>query len=190
MECMKIQKHTVKVFGDSCSVELMHFDKEDAKNWKTLFDSWKKLKFGLREYQSREPNFPEGLSEVAFCLYSNSNRFISLSGTTNSSFDTYNLETGRAEQIKATSVEFDLTSFGPNSRWDDIYFLDFYNDGKLDGTFNVYKIPTDVIYNMRVNKNQIFTDQQKEGKRPRFSITRNIINGMGLEPIAKDVRVW
>ncbi len=73
-----------------------------------------------------------------FCIYSGSNRFISIKkGNTNTSFDTYNLKTKKAEQIKACSVEKDLTSFGPESKWDDIYFLDFYNKGKLDGTFQV-----------------------------------------------------
>ena len=187
---MKIEKHKTKVFGEECHVELMHFNQKDKKEWKKLFDSWKKLKFGLREYEAREPNFPEGLSEVAFCLYSDSNRFISLTGNANSSFDTFNLETGKAEQIKACSVEKDLTSFGPNSKWDDIYFLDFYNDGKVDGTFNVYKVPTDWIYNMKVNSTQTFKDQQNEGRRPRFSIKDKIIKDKKLKPIATNVKVW
>ncbi len=71
------------------------------------------------------------MSEVAFCLYSGSKRFVSLTDDANSSFDTFNTETSRAEQIKACSVKSDLTSFGPNSKWDDIYFLDFYNQGKF-----------------------------------------------------------
>jgi hypothetical protein len=145
----------------------------------------------MRDYKSREPNFPEGLSEVAFCLYSGSNRFIALKGNKiNTSFDTFNLKTGRAEQIKASSVEKDLTSFGPDSRWDDLYFLDFYNGGKLDGTFNVYKIPSKTIYSMKVNKKQTLKQQQAQGKRPRFSITDKIVIEKKLKPIAKDVRVW
>ena len=117
---------------------------------------------GMRDYKSREPNFPEGLSEVAFCIYSGSERFISLKGKSSASFDTFNLKTKKAEQIKASSVEFDLSSFGPKSKWDDLYFLDFYNGGKLDGTFNVYKIPTELIYSAKVNKTQTFKQQQKE----------------------------
>ena len=140
--------------------------------------------------RAREPNFPEGLSEVAFCLYSGSKRFISLKGGVNSSFDTFNTETGKAEQIKACSVKRDLTSFGPDSRWDDLYFLDFYNEGKLDGTFNVYKIPTKIIYSMKVNKKQTFKQQQAQKRRPRFSITDKIIIEKKLKPIATNVKVW
>lgn len=187
---MKIIQKKAKVFGNECLLELMEFNKSDGKKWKKLFDMWKALKFGMREYKSREPNFPEGLSEVAFCLYSGSKRFISLQGNSSSSFDTFNLKTGRAEQIKASSVGSDLTSFGPGSKWDDLYFLDFYNNGKLDGTFNIYKIPSDFIYNMKVNKNQTMKEQQLENRRPRFSITEMIIKDKKLKPIAENVKVW
>ena len=187
---MEIEEHKIKVFGKQCITELMSFDKQDKKKWKKLFNTWKSLKLGLREYKSREPNFPEGLSEVAFCLYSGSKRFISLKGTANSSFDTYNTKTGRAEQIKACSIENDLTSFGPKSKWDDLYFLDFYNNGKLDGTFNIYKVPTKTIYSMKVNKSQTLKQQQAQGKRPRFSIVKKIIKEKKLKPIATNVKVW
>lgn len=187
---MEKTKQHAKVFGEDCILELMSFGKSDRKKWKELFDQWKGLKMGMREYESREPNFPEGLSEVAFCLYSGSKRFISLQGNSSSSFDTYNTDTGRAEQIKASSIAEDLTSFGPRSRWDDLYFLDFYNDNKLDGRFNVYKIPSELIYSMKVNKNQTMKEQQEEGKRPRFSIVKDIIKAMSLEPIARNVKVW
>ncbi|MCC6711096.1 MAG: Bsp6I family type II restriction endonuclease [Candidatus Pacebacteria bacterium] len=188
---MKTVVHHVKVFGKESSLELMDFTKNDGKEWKVLFDKWKQLKLGLREYKSREPNLPEGLSEVAFCLYSGSKRFISLkSQGVSASFDTFNLETGRAEQVKASSVEEDLSSFGPKSKWDDLYFLDFYNGGKLDGTFNVYKIPTELIHSVKVNMNQTFKQQQAQLRRPRFSITAKIIREKGLKPVATNVKVW
>ncbi len=187
---MEIKKYKTKVFERECIVELMSFTKKDGQKWKKLFDMWKELKMGLRDYKSREPNFPEGLSEVAFCLYSGSKRFIKLQGGVSASFDTFNLKTERAEQVKASSVEFDLTSFGPRSCWDDLYFLDFYNKGKLNGKFNVYKIPSDLVYGIKVNVNQTFKEQQEQGRRPRFSITRNIIISENLKPEATDVKVW
>lgn len=187
---MKIKKYKALVFGEPCVVELMSFTKSDAKEWKKLFDLWKELKLGMRKYRSREPNLPEGLSETAFCLYSGSKRFVSLSGNSSASFDTFNLSTHHAEQIKATSISEDVTSFGPKSRWDDLYFLDFYNNGKLDGSFNVYKIPTELILNTKVNRIQTFQDQQKQGRRPRFSITKKIIRPYHLKPLATNVRIW
>lgn len=187
---MQKQFHEAIVFGKKCMLELMHFEDEDRLEWKKLFDTWKKLKDGLRKYKSREPNLPEGLSEVAFCLYSGSNRFISSSGPVSASYDTFNLSTGKAEQIKASSVNEDLTSFGPKSKWDDLYFLDFYNNGLLDGSFNVYKVPNELIRNAKVNKNETFLEQQGQKRRPRFSITKEIIRKTGLKPMASNVRVW
>ena len=187
---MKIIKIKTIIFSKKCLVELMKFTKRDGKKWKKIFDQWKGLKFGLREYKSREPNFPEGLSEVAFCLWSGSSRFISAKGFSNTSFDTFNTKTKRAEQIKACSVEGDLTSFGPCSKWDDLYFLDFYNNGKIDGLFDVYKIPNELIYKHKVNKTQTFEDQQKEKRRPRFSIKKDIIHNLNLKPIATSIKVW
>ncbi len=187
---MEIKTHKAKVFGQNCLVNLMEFDKEDAKKWKELFDAWKKLKMGMRAYKSREPNFPEGLSEVAFCLYSGSGRLLSLKGKSSSSFDTFNVKTGKAEQIKASSVEKDLTSFGPRSKWDDLYFLDFYNNGKLDGTFNVYKVPTKLIHKVEVKKGITFLARQLEGKRPRFGIVKTFIEKGIIKLVKKDVKVW
>lgn len=188
---MQIIRQSANVFGNICTLELMEFNEVDGAVWKQLFDQWKGLKMGMRNYKSREPNFPEGLSEVAFCLYSGSQRFIKkVQGVSSASYDTYNPETRRAEQIKACSVSEDLTSFGPRSRWDDLYFLDFYNNNLLDGRFNVYKIPSDLIYNMRVNRNQTMREQQAEGRRPRFSIIKDIIRATNLEPVARNVQVW
>lgn len=188
---MKTNIYNTNVLKNPVILELLDFDDNDRKYWKELFEMWKNLKMGMRKYKSREPNFPEGLSEIAFCLYSGSNKFVSIKrGHCPGSFDTFNVNTNRAEQIKATSVGNDLTSFGPRSYWDDLYFLDFYNNGKLDGSFNVYLIPNDYIYTLKVNKTQTVMDQQKQGRRPRFSILKQIIEAKKIKPIASDVVVW
>jgi len=190
---MKTIEHKLKVFGQECRIELMHFDKNDGREWKKIFDVWKELKLGLRRYKSREPNMPEGLSEVAFCLWSGSTRYIKLKGTRKGiagSFDTFDLKTSKAQQIKACSVEYDLTSFGPKSKWDDIYFIDFYNSGKVDGIFDVYLIPNKFIHKQSLNKSEIFTDQQNQKRRPRFSIKKEIIEKYKIKPQGKSVKVW
>ncbi len=63
---MEIIKIKTVVFGEECTLDVMDFKKSDGKKWKEIFDLWRGLKMGMREYKSREPNFPEGLSEVAF----------------------------------------------------------------------------------------------------------------------------
>lgn len=146
---------------------------------------------GLRAYQSRESNLPEGLSETAFCMYSGSARLIDIHGNCNRSADTYNLNTMETEQIKATSVENDLTSFGPNSRWDKLYFLDFFRNGDMDGSFDIYQIDSELIYNTVVNqsKNETFRDQQSQGRRPRLSIKQSIIRRLNIQPLAENVMI-
>ncbi|MFA5946370.1 MAG: Bsp6I family type II restriction endonuclease [Patescibacteria group bacterium] len=187
---MKIRKIDTTVFGEKCSLEVMDFSKADGIQWKKIFDLWKNLKIAMREYKSREPNFPEGLSEVAFCLWSSSSRFISARGLSNTSFDTFNTTTRRAEQIKACSVMDDLTSFGPKSKWDDLYFLDFYRDGATDGMFDIYHIPSKLIRFHMVNEHETVEDQQKKGRRPRFSIKKEIIRKKKIKPMASKVKVW
>ena len=188
---MEIKQHKIKVFHQECGLELFHFDKNDGKEWKRVFDLWKGLKLGLRDYKSREPNFPEGLSEVAFCLWSGAGRYLKIRGVKISgSFDTFDVKTQRAQQIKACSVKYDLTSFGPKSKWDDLYFLDFYNDGKVDGYFDIYLVEDKYIKNQSLNKSQKFTDQQTEKRRPRFSIKKEIIEKLNIKPIAEHVKVW
>lgn len=190
---MNIVEHKSKVFGQECKLELMHFAKADGKEWKRIFDIWKELKLGLRNYKSREPNMPEGLSEVAFCLWSGSARYIKIKGAKKGiagSFDTFDIKKKRAQQIKACSIEDDLTSFGPKSKWDDLYFLDFYNGGKVDGRFDVYLIPNKYIKNQSLNKKESFTDQQAQKRRPRFGIKKEIISKYKIKPLAKAVKVW
>jgi hypothetical protein len=98
----------------------------------------------------------------------------------NGSFDVINLDNGDRIQIKACSVEYDLTSFGPKSVWDKIYFLDFH---RLDETFDVYLIPNEYIYGQKTNKLQTMKDQQGEKRRPRFSIKREIIEIHKIKPV-------
>lgn len=190
---MNIKQHKVRVFNQETILDLMLFDKKDGKEWKKVFDLWKSLKLKMRDYKSREPNFPEGLSEVAFCLWSGSGRYIKIKNKKkgiSGSFDTFNYKKNRAEQIKACSVENDLTSFGPKSKWDDLYFLDFFNNGKVNGYFDIYLIPNSYIKKQSLNKNETFTEQQNQKRRPRFSVKKEIIKKYKIRPIAKKVKVW
>ncbi len=187
---MNITKIDTVIFSEKCTIEIMSFVKEDTKIWKEIFDLWYSLKIALRKYKAREPNLPEGLSEIAFCLWSGSSRFISAKNLSNTSFDTFNTKTNRAEQIKACSVQYDLTSFGPKSKWDDLYFLDFYNNGNVNGIFDIYKIDNKLIYDHKVNKNETLKQQQEQKRRPRFSLKRELILKYDIKPLAKSVQIW
>ncbi len=187
---MKLQSRTVKVGKGNIEIEIALFDKKDAGTFKKLFDIWVRLNNGLGKY-GRKVNIPEVLSEGMFCIFSKSARFQKkLKGKGSASFDTLNLKTGAREQIKASSIESDLSSFGPKSEWDKLYFMTFYNNGKPDGTFDVYEIPNRLIYSNKVNHGQTMKMQQDEKRRPRFSIMNDIIRPNKIKPIGKKVKVW
>lgn len=186
---MKLEKHTISIGKNNLEIEVAHLDRKDAKEFKRLFDLWKKLNNGLIKY-GRKVNIPEVLSEGMFCVFSKSVRFQrKIKGVGKVSFDTIDLKKERLEQIKACSIEKDLTSFGPKSEWDDLYFMDFYRDGKLDGSFDVYLIPNKLIYSNKVNKGQTLKQQQAEKRRPRMSI-KEVIAKNKIKPLSKNVKVW
>ena len=132
----------------------------------------------------RKINFPE-ISEIFFCIVDKSWRVNSKSiPGEHSSFDCYNPHRKTRIQVKSASSENELTSFGPKSKWDELYFLDFFNDGNYDGTFEIYQIPTNLVYEWVVSKEQniTFVEKQLEGKRPRFSL-RSLIESNEIKPM-------
>lgn len=158
------------------------FDNSDKTELKRIYKHWRALCNALTKLKSRKVNLPEGLSETAFCINMNCVRIINKIKGANSSFDAYNQKTNKRIQIKACSIKEDLTSFGPRSVWDELYFLDFYKNGNWDGKFDIYLIPNKLIYNRKVNKNQTLKEQQDEKRRPRMTLTK-IIKENKIKPI-------
>ncbi len=179
---MRYEKIQANVNNAILNIELQFWEENDRRNLKHLFNLWKMLNDGMKLIRSRGINLPEGISESAFCLDFMPSAGRALKG---GSLDAYDKKEGRAIQIKASSVQYDLTSFGPKSYWDDLYFLDFYNNGSLDGHFDVYLIPSSLILNMNTNSTQTFQNQQEQGRRPRFSIKKEIIEVNGITPLKK-----
>ena len=116
------------------------------------------------------------------------------------SWDCYDEATNETVQIKASvgvnedgvREHDDLTSFGPRSQFDKLFFLDFYSDGNVDGWFDVYIIPLDVLYNTEVKDGVTLREKldaqasEKEVKsRPHFSLRKKVIIPNGLKPLRK-----
>lgn len=178
---MKTYSDKIIVDGKKFDAKLQQVEKSDLPELKRLYRAWLELKKGLKKFESRAPNLPEGISEGAFSLEFKCPRVLDVMGTSGS-YDCYNPKTHERIQIKATTIDSDLTSFGPESVWDVLYFLDFYREGKFDGTYDVYKIPNDLIYNHQISRTQTFREQQRQGRRPRFSIKEKIIRKNGISP--------
>lgn len=182
---MQIRKIKIKLPEGVFETELLFFDRTDDPKLKSIYNDWRALSDRLQAMYGRGINLPEVLSESAFCRAMGDSfcRFINPISGANTSFDVFDLKSNSRIQIKACSVIPDLTSFGPKSAWDKIFFLDFYCKGKWDGTFDIYEIPNRLIYGLKVNTGQTFKDQQDQGRRPRFSIFNDIIKKSGIIPI-------
>jgi len=172
--------------------ELQFFDSSsDKKLLSKIYSLWVGLSDVLQEHRGRRLNIPEILSEGVFCHEYGAARVTHGISGANSSWDCFSpllKETGKQQknrriQVKACSVKFDLTSFGPDSQWDDLYFMHFCPNGIYDGSYHIFHIPNDLIYNHKVNSSQTLRDQQKEGRRPRFGIMNQIIIPRGISPV-------
>lgn len=168
------------------TANLQFFDSTDLGALKDIYTKWVQLSDQLQKYGGRRINLPELLSEAIFCINFDAGRLInSKMPGANSSFDCYEPKKGKRIQVKACSVEEDLTSFGPDSVWDEIYFVHFFPNKKYDGSYNIYLIPNDLIYNQKVNANQTMRQQQELNRRPRFSIMKEIIKPRLMKPTVK-----
>jgi len=177
---MRIEWKEFNINGNKIMAKVSIDEKGDRELIKKLYSDWKKLNDRLKQIGTRGINLPETISENAFALFfPDCVRVVKLKKG-KCSFDCINTKTGSRIQIKATSVASDLTSFGPRSEWDELFFLDF---SKGNGSFRVFKIEPDWIYNHQVNKLQTFKQQQEEKRRPRFSIIKEIIFKRGLKPV-------
>ena len=177
---MKILWKGIETNGKKIKAKVTIYQFGDRRKIRFLYKLWKSLNDKIKKISTRGINLPEAISENAFCLFFPSCVRVVKLAKGKCSFDCIDTITGTRIQIKASSIESDLTSFGPRSEWDELYFLDF---SKGDGSFKVYKIEQEWIYNHRVSKTQTFAQQQKQARRPRFSITEKIIKPRKLKPI-------
>ena len=178
---MKIGWSKFNIKGRKFEAKITLPEKGDRELLKNLYARWKSLNDDLKAISTRGINLPETISENAFCLFfRDCVRVVSLKKG-KCSYDVLNTKTGKRIQIKATSIDSDLTSFGPRSEWDELFFLDF---SAGDGSFKAYKIEAEWIYKHQVNKKQTFEQQQAEKRRPRFSIIDGIIKPRKLKPFA------
>ena len=201
---MRFEKHKITLPEGLFDNELLFFDHTDKPVLKKYFNDWVNLcrdttdKIG----GTRSVNLPESFSEAVFSIDMNVGRCIKSISGSSSSFDHYDLKTKKRIQLKGAS-SYAPSSFGPASQYDEIYCLFFRTiaDEKVkrkknktySGKYEIYKLnPNDfppIICNKK--KNETFLDQQKAGRRPRFSIPKVLIDPHNLKPIKTgDVDLW
>lgn len=160
----------------------LKYDYNDFLEMKTIYSNWKTLNEALEALGSRSLNVPDLLSEGLFSYLFN---VLRTNGSINSNgYDAYDDKTNEGIQIKSCSIDNDCTSFGPKTHWDKIYFMKFHPKS-VDGLVEIFDITDIDLDNIVLNasKNETFKDQQDQGRRPRFSIQKEIIDKYNLKPI-------
>jgi len=183
---MKIIIHKVNFNKKIVTLELLTFQEEDRKIFKDTFQKYQQINDTIINVLkgTRRTNFPDALSESIFCLEFNCGKILSSSNSTgySTSFDCFDFKRNKRIQLKCSASE-GPSSFGPRSEYDEIYFMDIWNNGEINGSFKIYKLDNDDIDNVKVNKKQKLTDQQEEDRRPRFDIRKQLVETLKLEPV-------
>ena len=178
----------IEINGIELKADVIEFKIQDREILKNLYEDWDKFRRDMKLFHSRPPIIPEGLSESAFCIYHDINcvrkKHVHAKNNIQTSFDLYNVKTGKRIQIKASANVNGYVSFGLRNVWDELYFLDFYKSGEFDGYFDIYSIPNNILFSWIVNKkkNLTFIQQQLNGIRPQVYLKRLVIKN-NLSPI-------
>ena len=168
---------------DGTTVTGDDFDQNDFDKLKSIFKKWLDINSDLKSLKGRGLNVPDVFSEALFCIFFDAVRTNKDPGA--HSYDCVIKKTGEGVQVKSASIPDDCTSFGPKSTWDLLYFVDLAPNGYVDGNVYFYEIDSVDIYDLILNKkkNETFSNQQEQGRRPRFSIKKRIIEEKQLKPV-------
>ena len=198
---MKLETRKIRLSEGVFTSEFMFFDETDRPMLKKMFEDWVSLcKQSLEIGTTRIINYPEALSEAVFAMDFGIGRSTKNISGTSSSFDHYDFNRNKRIQLKAAS-SYGPSTFGPRSVYDELYFMflrelaDSKNktDRDYSGKYEIYKIDPDILPSIICNKKKMetFADQQADGRRPRFSIPRQLIEPLELNPIhTGDILSW
>lgn len=103
--------------------------------------------------------------------------------------DATNPITGETIEFKATSrFEGDLSSFGPNTNFDNLVFLRFKLDDNLLYVYDL-QINSNDFGKLPANRNETIEDQQRQKRRPRVSLLNLFVLAKNLDPdVIFDIR--
>lgn len=159
--------------------DLVRIDKSRFNDAVKAYFLWKELNALVKNSHTRGINLHEAISEPLVCR---ANGFLLNKG---SGGDAYDENNDRIIEIKASSnFDKDTTSFSPSEEFDELHFVRL---NQRDDEFYLYNldINSDQLKQVKVNKTQTLEDQQKQGRRPRFSIIKQVIEENNIEPYAK-----
>lgn len=159
--------------------DFVKIDKSRFEDAIKAYFLWKELNALIKNSHNRGINFPETISETLLCAAMG---FELNKGTGGDARDP---KTQKIIEAKATSNwDRDTTSFSPSENFDVLYFLRL---NQRNDELYIYDtgIDSDNLKFIQVNKTQTLGDQQSQGRRPRFSVIKFIVEANNIEPVAK-----
>lgn len=150
--------------------QIVPVDHNLYRKFLNVYSLWKQLNRNLMDIQARKANFPTEVSEGVIAY-----NYSDFSLLKNASADIFDNKNNHYIEVKTTSnFGYDLSSFSPNSKFNNLFFgrLDFDNDNLY--IYNLNK-SIDEIKIIAVNQAQSFEAQQNQKRRPRFSVIKDVI---------------
>lgn len=168
-------------------IEKMDLVKVDSQRINTVVDTyfhWKQLDAEIRTLSgTRGINFPSELSEYMACYALGLH--VNKKGSNGDAVDMSDKDDPKIIEIKGSSADKTSApnSFSPTEHFDDLVFARLE---KYDDVLKIYRlgIDSDDLAKIKVNADETVGDQQKQKRRPRFSIQDKIVSERGLEPDA------
>lgn len=159
--------------------DYVSIDKSRFNDVVTAYFLWKELNSLIKNSHTRGINFPEIISESLLCYAMGFQLNRGKGG------DAFDKERKGVIEVKATSnFDRDTTSFSPSESFDSLYFMRL--NQRNDELF-IYDtgLNSEKLKDIHVSKTQTVGDQQKQKRRPRFSIIKKVIDEFNLEPVGK-----
>lgn len=169
------------MFMAKLKYDFIKIDKPRFQEAIQAYEAWKHLNSIIVNSYNRKVNIPETTTEALVCYALN------LELNKGTAGDAKSTTTNEVIEIKATSNwNEDLTSFSPNEKFDKLIFARLKATPNEDMLY-IYDVGlnSDSLKKIQVNKKQSLGDQQKQGKRPRFSVIKKIIEPNNLTQLAK-----
>ncbi len=158
-------------------MDLIVIDKSRFKDAVRAYWLWKELNNYIKNSHNRGINFPETISEAMTCYA------LDLRLNRGSGGDAVDPRTNEVIEIKASSNwDRDTTSFSPSEQFDHLYFARLK---QREDELYIYDlgISSEELKQINVNRTQTVEDQQRQGRRPRFSVINKIITERGYQPL-------
>ena len=156
--------------------KLREIKKIDFEKALDAFFDWKKLDEEIRELSgTRGINIPSEITEVMVTYP------LGLKICTCGAGDAFDDKNNKVYEIKGSSSK-GPNSFSPSEEYDEMLYVKLSDDRS---EFRIYKtgFSSEDIKKIKVNETETVEDQQKQGRRPRFSIQKEIIEKNNIKPV-------